>query len=39
MKNLSDALLVEAYHHAKALHLPPDFIRLMKKELEHRALS
>lgn len=38
MKNLSNALLIETYHKAKALNLASDFIRLIKKEMEHRAL-
>ncbi|MBP1970513.1 antitoxin component HigA of HigAB toxin-antitoxin module [Virgibacillus natechei] len=38
MNNLSDDLLVEAYHQAKALNLAPDFIRLIKREMEQRSL-
>lgn len=38
MNNLSDDLLVETYHQAKALNLAPDFIELIKKEMEQRAL-
>lgn len=38
MENLSNSLLVEAYHEAKALNIAPDFIRLIKEELEHRGL-
>ncbi|WP_082684222.1 sporulation histidine kinase inhibitor Sda [Lentibacillus amyloliquefaciens] len=38
MNNLSDALLVESYHRAKALNLPSDFIWLIEKEIEQRDL-
>ncbi|WP_373894758.1 sporulation histidine kinase inhibitor Sda [Virgibacillus natechei] len=38
MKNLSNALLVDAYYEAKALNLAPDFIRLIKREMEQRSL-
>ncbi|WP_082684089.1 sporulation histidine kinase inhibitor Sda [Lentibacillus amyloliquefaciens] len=38
MNNLSDALVVETYHQAKALNLPSDFIGLIEKEMEERGL-
>ncbi|WP_373895186.1 sporulation histidine kinase inhibitor Sda [Virgibacillus sp. CBA3643] len=38
MNGLSDDLLVETYHQAKSLNLAPDFIKLIKKEMEQRAL-
>ncbi len=38
MKKLSDDLLVEAYYKARELKLNPDFIRLIEKELQQRAL-
>lgn len=38
MSNLSDALLVETYHQAKAVNLASDFIRLIEKEMEQRGL-
>ncbi|WP_139224017.1 sporulation histidine kinase inhibitor Sda [Lentibacillus halodurans] len=38
MNNLSDALLIEFYHQAKALNLGSDFIRLIKKEMKPRGL-
>ncbi|UJL46147.1 sporulation histidine kinase inhibitor Sda [Virgibacillus sp. NKC19-16] len=39
MNNLSNALLVEAYHQAKALHLAPDFIELSQLPTTYRPFS
>lgn len=38
MKKLTDDLLIEAYYKARELKLNPDFIRLIEKELQRRAL-
>ena len=39
MENLSDELLIESYFKAKELNLSPDFILLIKKEIDRRALA
>lgn len=39
MKHLSDELLLESYKKANELHLSPDFIYLIEKELHRRCLS
>lgn len=38
MNNLSDSLLIEAYHRAKELQFAHDFIRLFEMEIENRGL-
>jgi len=38
MNDLSDDLLIEAYHKAIELHLNPDFISLIEKEIIKRNL-
>jgi len=39
MESLSDELLLESYYTANELHLNPDFIALIEKELHKRRLS
>lgn len=39
MEHISDELLIESYYEAKKLHLSPDFICLLEKELDKRNLS
>jgi developmental checkpoint coupling sporulation initiation to replication initiation len=39
MKYLSDELLIESYYKAKELNLSPEFIELIEKEIQRRALS
>ncbi|MUV39562.1 Sporulation inhibitor sda [Lentibacillus sp. JNUCC-1] len=39
MKNLSDDLLIESYFKARELHLSPDFVALIEKEIEKRQLT
>lgn len=38
-RNLSDALLIEAYKEAIKLSLNKDFINLLKEEITHRKLE
>lgn len=38
MQNLSDELLVETYHKARELNLSDDFLNLVLKEIELRAM-
>lgn len=38
VNNLSDALILEAYEHAKELKLDPDFIEQFKNELQRRDI-
>ncbi|MEI5905761.1 sporulation histidine kinase inhibitor Sda [Bacillus spongiae] len=38
MRKLSDELLVQSYYKAIELHLSPDFISLIEKELQRRGL-
>lgn len=39
MKYLSDELLIESYYKAKELNLSSEFIELIEKEIQRRALS
>ncbi|EIT85250.1 Sporulation inhibitor A [Fictibacillus macauensis ZFHKF-1] len=39
MENLSDELLIESYYKAKELQLSTDFIFLIQREIERRALQ
>ncbi|WP_163970068.1 sporulation histidine kinase inhibitor Sda [Oceanobacillus halotolerans] len=39
MEHLSDDLLIEAYYKANELNLSPDFLLLIKKEIERRNLT
>lgn len=39
MKNLSDELLLESYIKARQLNLSPDFLMLIKKEIDKRRLT
>ena len=39
MKNLSDELLIDAYFKAIKLNLSKDFIQLIEREIQRRALS
>ncbi|EKN64206.1 sporulation histidine kinase inhibitor Sda [Schinkia azotoformans] len=38
MRTLSDELLLESFYKAIELNLSPDFIQLIKKEIERRSL-
>ncbi|HLR66523.1 sporulation histidine kinase inhibitor Sda [Virgibacillus alimentarius] len=38
MEHLSDELLLESYHKANELNLSPDFILLIKEEIQRRCL-
>lgn len=39
MKNLSNTQLLESYRQTKLLHLAPEFILLLYKEIEKRDLT
>lgn len=39
MKNMSDELLIESYYKAMILKLDPQFLYLLEKEINRRALS
>ncbi|WP_102345517.1 sporulation histidine kinase inhibitor Sda [Bacillus sp. Marseille-P3661] len=39
MRTLSDELLIESYYKAIELKLSPEFIQLIKKEIERRGIS
>lgn len=39
MEHLSDELLLESYRKANELNLSPDFIYLIKQEIERRSLT
>ncbi|MDY0408508.1 sporulation histidine kinase inhibitor Sda [Virgibacillus soli] len=39
MEHLSDDLLIESYHKANELKLSPDFILLIKEEINKRQLN
>jgi len=39
MEHLSDELLLESYHKANELKLSPDFLSLIKDEINRRHLS
>ncbi|GGE43322.1 sporulation inhibitor sda [Pullulanibacillus camelliae] len=39
MEKLSDDLLIESYFKARELHLSPDFIILIEKEIKKRSLD
>lgn len=39
MEHLSNDLLLESYHKANELNLSPDFILLIKKEIQRRCLT
>lgn len=39
MEQLSNELLIEAYEKARRLNLSEDFVSLIEKELERRAIS
>lgn len=39
MDSLTDEMLIEAYFVARQLHLSPDFIALLEKELKIRNLD
>ncbi|TYR82338.1 sporulation histidine kinase inhibitor Sda [Priestia megaterium] len=39
MRKLSDELLIESYCKATELKLSPEFIQLIKKEIERRSLK
>lgn len=39
MEYLSDELLLESYRKANELNLSPDFIALIKREIDKRQLS
>ncbi|WP_174613878.1 sporulation histidine kinase inhibitor Sda [Virgibacillus ihumii] len=39
MEHLSDELLLESYHKANELNLSPDFVYLIKQEINKRSLA
>ncbi|GAA0601942.1 sporulation histidine kinase inhibitor Sda [Virgibacillus siamensis] len=39
MEHLSDELLLESYHKANELNLSPDFVYLIKQEINNRSLA
>ncbi|WP_164668541.1 sporulation histidine kinase inhibitor Sda [Virgibacillus doumboii] len=39
MEHLSDELLIESYYKANELKLSPEFVNLIKKEIDKRSLS
>lgn len=39
MEHLSDELLLESYHKANELNLSPDFLSLIKDEIQRRHLT
>jgi len=39
MEHLSDELLLESYHKANELNLSPDFLSLIKDEIQRRCLT